>query len=169
MTSRTASESRRSAIAVDPFRSLKRIVTVFRTSGGAGAEASGVPQKPQSRNRSGFSSPQFGQRTITPVRGYLPADVVSPDPTARSGPDIAPGERLDITLLRVSENGMQQCVVASGFTGGSYGLDRWQANIPRRSAQQLLQVKAARPAPVGDDQRRLVRRERRTGTGGRVA
>ena len=45
------------------------------------------------------------------------------------GPDIAPGERLELRLLRVSKNGMRQCVVVLGFTCESYGLGRWQANI----------------------------------------
>jgi hypothetical protein len=45
------------------------------------------------------------------------------------GPDIAPGERLDLKLLKVSKIGMRQCVVVLGFTCRSYGLGRWQANI----------------------------------------
>ena len=51
-------------MAVDPFRSEKTIVTVLRISCGGAADASGVPQKPQRRNLSGFSSPQFGQMAI---------------------------------------------------------------------------------------------------------
>src|SRR4051812_2898719 len=65
MTSRSASESRVSPSAVEPFRSEKTIVTVFRTSAAAWAGARAVPQKPQRRNRSGFCSPQFGH-VITP-------------------------------------------------------------------------------------------------------
>jgi hypothetical protein len=42
-------------------------VTVFRTSWGGSATASGVPQKPQSRKRSGFSSPQLGQTAMDGV------------------------------------------------------------------------------------------------------
>ena len=53
--------SRRSPRAVEPFRSVKTIVTVLRTSCDGGSGASDVPQKPHRRNRSGFSSPQFGQ------------------------------------------------------------------------------------------------------------
>jgi hypothetical protein len=41
---------------------VKTIVTVFRRpSGGAAAVASGAPQNPHSRKRSGFSSPQEEQ------------------------------------------------------------------------------------------------------------
>jgi hypothetical protein len=39
-------------------------VTVFRTSCGGSATVSGVPQNPQRRKRSGFSSPQLGQTAI---------------------------------------------------------------------------------------------------------
>src|SRR5438105_11047407 len=67
MTSRSDSESSASPRFVEPLRSEKTIVTVLRTSCGATAGASGVPQKPQSRNRSGFSSPQDGQVTMRRV------------------------------------------------------------------------------------------------------
>jgi hypothetical protein len=87
---------------------------------------------------------------MTLVRGYLPADSVrrDPDPGAATtvvgnvrgrsakslpGPDIAPSERLDLTFIGVSKNGMRQCVVVLGFTCRSYGLGRWQANIPQPS------------------------------------
>ena len=42
-------------------------MTVFRTSCGGRAAASGVPQKPHSRKRSGFSSPQLGQTAMDGV------------------------------------------------------------------------------------------------------
>ena len=59
---RAATRSRvRSPRLVEPFRSEKTIVTVLRTSWAGSAAASGVPQKPHSRNRRGFSSPQLGQ------------------------------------------------------------------------------------------------------------
>src|SRR4029453_14149881 len=61
ITSRTASESSFSPIAVEPFRSEKTIVTVFRTSCAGSCGASADPQNPQRRNFAGFSSPQFGQ------------------------------------------------------------------------------------------------------------
>ena len=48
-------------MAVEPTRSENTIVTVFRISRAGSAAWSGVPQKPHSRNRSGFSSPQLGQ------------------------------------------------------------------------------------------------------------
>src|SRR6266480_3162322 len=69
MTSRTASESSFSAIAVDPLRSEKTIVTVLRTSCAGSAGASGLPQNPQRRNFAGFSSPQLGQSCICRVYG----------------------------------------------------------------------------------------------------
>ena len=87
----------------------------------------------------------------------------------------SPGECLDLAFLGVSKNAMRRCVVVSGCTCESYGLGRWQANMRPGLGLQLLSSccgsEAARPAPVGDDQRRLVRRARRTGTGtgGRVA
>src|SRR5947209_15004483 len=75
MTSRSDSESSASPRFVDPFRSEKTIVTVFRTSCGGATGASGVPQKPQRRNRSGFSSPHEGHVTMRRVyaglRGFL--------------------------------------------------------------------------------------------------
>ena len=64
MTSRTVSESIRSARLVEPLRSEKTIVTVFRTSRAGADGTSSAPQKPQSRNRSGFSSPQLGQTSM---------------------------------------------------------------------------------------------------------
>src|ERR687887_1751534 len=67
MTSRSDSESSASPIVVEPLRSEKTIVTVFRTSCGGAAGASGVPQKPQRRKRSGFSSPQEGHIAIRRV------------------------------------------------------------------------------------------------------
>src|ERR671937_2451583 len=67
MTSRSDSESSASPIVVEPLRSEKTIVTVFRTSCGGATGASGVPQKPQRRKRSGFSSPQEGHVTMRRV------------------------------------------------------------------------------------------------------
>src|SRR6266545_5542856 len=78
ITSRTASESSFSAIAVEPLRSEKTIVTVFRTSCGGSAGASAVPQNPHRRNFCGFSSPQFGQTIIR--RTQLGADSADREP-----------------------------------------------------------------------------------------
>src|SRR5919199_6442304 len=61
MISRSDSESSASPRLVEPFRSEKTIVTVLRTSCDGTAGASGVPQNPHRRKRSGFSSPQLGQ------------------------------------------------------------------------------------------------------------
>ena len=56
--------------AVESFRSQKTTVTVLRTSCDGTGGASGVPQNPHSRNRSGFSSPQSGQmRTSSTLPG----------------------------------------------------------------------------------------------------
>src|SRR5215210_4458198 len=74
MTSRSASESSCSPRVVDPFRSEKTIVTVFRVSGASRAAPSVGPQNPQSRNRGGFSSPQLGQICIQDSVGLLSAD-----------------------------------------------------------------------------------------------
>src|SRR5205085_12172467 len=75
MTSRSDSESSASPIVVDPLRSEKTIVTVFRTSCGAATGASGVPQKPQRRNLAGFSSPHEGhiaiRRVYVGLHGFL--------------------------------------------------------------------------------------------------
>src|SRR5919197_3756523 len=75
MTSRSDSESSASPRFVEPLRSEKTIVTVFRTSCGGATGASGVPQKPQRRKRSGFSSPHDGQiairRVYAGLRGIL--------------------------------------------------------------------------------------------------
>ena len=75
MTSRSDSESSASPIVVEPLRSEKTIVTVFRTSCGGAAGASGVPQNPQRRNLAGFSSPHEGHVTMRRVyvrlRGFL--------------------------------------------------------------------------------------------------
>jgi hypothetical protein len=46
------------------LRSAKTIDTVFRTSWTGSDCASGVPQYPHRRKRSGFSSPQFGQAAM---------------------------------------------------------------------------------------------------------
>src|SRR5262249_47030003 len=70
MTSRTASESSFSPIAVEPFKSEQTIVTVFRTSCAGSWGASADPQNPQRRNLSGFSSPQFGQICTKQVYGH---------------------------------------------------------------------------------------------------
>src|ERR671936_804411 len=59
---RSVSVSRRSASGVEPLRSEKTTVTIFRTSSGTTCVSpSGEPHIPQMRNRSGFSSPQLGQ------------------------------------------------------------------------------------------------------------
>ena len=63
-TSRSDSESSCSPRFVDPLRSEKTIETVFLTSWTGSEIARGVPQYPQSLNRSGFSSPQFVQTTM---------------------------------------------------------------------------------------------------------
>src|SRR5205085_6704897 len=68
---RSDSESSASPRFVEPFRSEKTIVTVFRTSRGGAATASGVPQKPQRRNRSGLSSPQDGHVAMRRVYAAL--------------------------------------------------------------------------------------------------
>ena len=60
----TSSGSRFSERAVDPTRSTKIAVMTFRSSLGAGAAASGEPQKPQSRNFAGFVSPHDGQIAV---------------------------------------------------------------------------------------------------------
>ena len=64
ITARTDSGSRASPSFVDPCRSLNTIVTVRRSSRASTVAASGVPQNPHRRKRSGFDSPQFGQTTI---------------------------------------------------------------------------------------------------------
>src|SRR3954454_757712 len=79
MTSRSASESRVSPSAVEPFRSEKTIVTVFRTSAAVEVGASVVPQKPHRRNRSGFCSPQFGQVITLRVYGPHVTSALRPD------------------------------------------------------------------------------------------
>src|SRR4051794_20042371 len=66
ITSRSDSGSMLSPRAVESFRSQKTTVTVLRTSGVGADGASGVPQKPHSLNRSGFSSPQSGQMRTAP-------------------------------------------------------------------------------------------------------
>src|SRR6266480_1451783 len=85
MTSRTASESSFSPIAVDPLRSEKTIVTVFRTSCAGSSGASGVPQKPQRRNFAGFSSPQLGQICTKGSLG-TPADQIECAPLGAAAP-----------------------------------------------------------------------------------
>ncbi len=60
----TSSGSRFSERAVDPTRSTKIAVMTLRSSLGAGAAARGLPQKPQSRNFAGFSSPHEGQTAV---------------------------------------------------------------------------------------------------------
>src|SRR5581483_4831337 len=67
ITSRSDSESSRSPRFVEPFRSEKTIVTVLRTSRAGSGAASGVPQNPHRRKRSGFSSPHAGQTAIVRV------------------------------------------------------------------------------------------------------
>src|ERR1051326_1368998 len=62
-------------MAVDPLRSEKTIVTVFRVSGAGSCVARGVPQNPHRRNLSGFSSPQLGQICIETSVGPVPAIV----------------------------------------------------------------------------------------------
>src|SRR6187401_3021110 len=84
MTSRTASESSFSPIAVEPLRSENTIVTVFRTSCGGNSGASGVPQKPQRRNFAGFSSPQLGQICTKRSLG-TPADQIECAPSGAAG------------------------------------------------------------------------------------
>src|SRR2546423_1221489 len=64
MTSRSDSESSASPMVVDPLRSEKTIVTIFRTSWGGATGGSGVPQKPQRRNLAEFSSPHEGHVTM---------------------------------------------------------------------------------------------------------
>src|SRR3954452_11810497 len=66
MTARTASASRRSAMAVEPVTSAKTSVTTLRTSGGASPVVSGAPQYPHSRNPAGLSAPHRGHESATP-------------------------------------------------------------------------------------------------------
>src|SRR5215203_1254924 len=72
MTSRSDSESRASPRFVEPFKSEKKIVTVFRVSCFGSSGASAVPQNPQRRNFGGFSSPQLGQICTNLVYGAGP-------------------------------------------------------------------------------------------------
>src|SRR6476646_9208080 len=62
MVARSASGSVASPSAVEPVRSQKTTVTVFRTSRRAGASVRGAAQLPQNLNPSGFSWPHEGQR-----------------------------------------------------------------------------------------------------------
>src|SRR6266540_885695 len=61
------SGSRRSPRLVDPATSLKTTVTVLRVSRPVSRVPSAVPQFRQNRARLGFSTPQLGQVTTTPV------------------------------------------------------------------------------------------------------
>jgi len=64
-TLRTSSGSRRSAWAVKPTRSMKTIVTVFRSSPPVGsAPASAAPQALQNRESWGFSRLELGHVTM---------------------------------------------------------------------------------------------------------
>src|SRR5215210_3515936 len=106
MTSRSASESSCSPRVVDPFRSEKTIVTVFRVSGASRAAPSVVPQNPQSRNRGGFSSPQLGQICIQDSVGLLSADYYT-----RSRQSSTRGARSDETQeCRDRSHRAQTCV-----------------------------------------------------------
>ncbi len=60
---RTSSGSARSEAAVKPTRSQKSADTIFRSSLGAAAATSGVPQPLQNLAASGFSVSQLGQIT----------------------------------------------------------------------------------------------------------
>jgi hypothetical protein len=51
-------------MAVEPLRSEKTMVTIFRNSWGGGASASGEPQARQNFATSGLSVAHFGQTGI---------------------------------------------------------------------------------------------------------
>src|SRR5438309_2235220 len=124
MTSRNASESRRSPSAVEPSRSENTIVTVLRTSCAGSGAASGAPQKPQRRNRSGFSSPQFGQVITSPLRFLLDRAALrghhEPDLEEALAPDLAgPCVGLEAQVHRTRVVPRARCEFNLGCPGSS--------------------------------------------------
>src|SRR4051794_2325764 len=84
MSVRTDSGSIRSPSAVDPVRSLKRVVTVLRVGAGPGAGrvSSGEPHESQNFAPDGSSTPHDGQRGASgaphPMQNRAPSLLIEP-------------------------------------------------------------------------------------------
>src|SRR5215207_7824669 len=117
MTSRSDSESRASPRFVEPFKSEKKIVTVFRVSCFGSSGASAVPQNPQRRNFGGFSSPQLGQICTNLVYGAGPGtssqSSAATVPTARQARAVSVNEPCGSYSPRANSSRSEVCPSSS--------------------------------------------------------